>query len=125
MNIQEEGHAPSDLLKSEIARCLNAGGLPVPFVYTNITAKEGEGGNKADSRKVESRKEESRRTDGVRESGGRTRQVTEQARVTHEKAEVKNAEDSVIDQAVKNGDLNAVIEAIEANHSKESIEAIR
>jgi len=47
-----------------------------------------------------------------------------QARESSESAAAMIA-DSVIDKAVKNGDVNAVMEAVEANHTKETIEAIR
>merc|ERR1712098_80401 len=36
MEIQDEGHAPSTRLKTEIARALRAGNLDIPFVTTDL-----------------------------------------------------------------------------------------
>jgi hypothetical protein len=121
MNIQEEGHAPSDTLKAEMARCLVAGGLDVPFVYTENIVKTRRAEKSAETVAVstEGKTKESRRQRPAEEARATVRDSRK------EPVTLGLTADSVIAQAIKNGDLNAVAEAIEKNYAQESAEAIR
>ena len=117
MNIQEEGHAPSDTLKTEIARSLTAGGLEVPFVYTparTASAVKKQREEVATEKKVVPA--------SLQRSLSRTTKDRGAAAASADRAASSESE---IVKAVSNGDLNVVMEAILAHHEKESMEAIR
>jgi hypothetical protein len=126
MNIQEEGHAPSDTLKSEIARSLVAGGLDVPFVYTPDPVRTPAAPTKKQPAASSGEKtgKEAEEASSRRKRSAATTAAAPKKEAESPKQEVAAAE-SVIKSAVANGDLNAVIEAIETHHAKENMEAIR
>jgi hypothetical protein len=98
--------------------------MEVPFVYTEAPSRKKPDAERASSTDTPRRTKE--KDSRPAEADRRRRPADGQAREarTGEKTSAAAAE-SLIEAAVKNGDVNAVAEAVETNYRKESIESIR
>jgi hypothetical protein len=95
--------------------------MEVPFVYTEAPSRKPDTERASSTDKPRRVKEKDSRP---AESDRRRRPADGQAREART-GEKTAAAESLIEAAVKNGDVNAVAEAVETNYRKESIESIR
>jgi hypothetical protein len=96
--------------------------MEVPFVYTEAPSSKKPDAGRASSTDTPRRTKE--KDSRPAESDRRRRPADGHAREART-GEKTAAAESLIEAAVKNGDVNAVAEAVETNYRKESIESIR
>jgi hypothetical protein len=94
--------------------------MEVPFVYTEAPSRKPDTERASTDTPRRAKEKDSRPA----ESDRRRRPADGQAREART-GEKTAAAESLIEAAVKNGDVNAVAEAVETNYRKESIESIR
>jgi len=96
IEIQEEGHAPSVKLKTEIAKALRNGNLPIPFVTTDLDLDVARVAPKGAAGKAAKKQEPKR--------------VPEKS-----KKEAVNKEPSAVDKAIASGDMEALLALLKAD----------
>merc|ERR550539_2073257 len=95
IEIQEEGHAPSVKLKTEIAKALRNGNLPIPFVTTDLDLDVA-------------------RVAPTRKGAEKASKKEEQKKIPDKVKEVAK-EPSAIDTAIASGDVEALLALLKAD----------